>query len=72
MAIGDVVPGWMIQLRGGDSQDQGEIVVVGDHLSAGYWHDEERTRAAFREVSCNQVRAERCYFTGDWGAETRG
>ena len=72
VAIGHMVPGWTIQLRAGDSEDEGEIVVVGNHLSAGYWRDEEGTRAAFREVNSDGSRAERCYLTGDWGVRRDG
>lgn len=67
VAIGDCVPGWEIYLRGGESQDEGEITVASAYLAAGYWGDEERTRAAFREVDLGSSALERCYFTGDRG-----
>lgn len=66
VALGNDVPGWTIQLVGGPSPDEGQIVVCGDNLSLGYWSDEERTRRAFRHliVSGHTLRS---YFTGDWG-----
>jgi D-alanine--poly(phosphoribitol) ligase subunit 1 len=65
VAIGEDVPGWSIHLRGGDTADEGEIVVVSEFLSLGYWRDEERTRAAFRQVEFGDSGVQRCYFTGD-------
>ncbi len=67
VAIGDDVPGWSIHLRGGGSSDDGEIVVASEFLSLGYWQDEDRTRAAFRQVQFGGSPAQRSYFTGDRG-----
>lgn len=65
VAIGDDVPGWSIHLRGGDTANEGEIVVASDFLSLGYWRDEDRTRAAFRQVEFGKSGVQRSYFTGD-------
>lgn len=65
VAIGDDVPGWSIQLRGGDTANEGEIVVISEFLSLGYWRDEDRTRAAFRQVEFSELGLQRAYFTGD-------
>ncbi|MEZ6137016.1 MAG: AMP-binding protein [Pirellulaceae bacterium] len=67
VAIGDDVPGWSLFLRGGLNDDEGEIVMASDYLSLGYWQDEERTRAAFRQVDVGDSKEARCYFTGDRG-----
>jgi D-alanine--poly(phosphoribitol) ligase subunit 1 len=67
VAIGDDVPGWSIHLRGGDTDDEGEIVVASEFLSLGYWQDEDRTRASFRQVQFSDSRSQRSYFTGDRG-----
>jgi D-alanine--poly(phosphoribitol) ligase subunit 1 len=67
VALGDEVPGWTLSLRGGDSVDEGEIVVSSDCLSLGYWHDEDRTRHAFRQLRLEGAQERRSYFTGDWG-----
>jgi D-alanine--poly(phosphoribitol) ligase subunit 1 len=67
VAIGEDVPGWRIHLRGGDTSEIGEIVVVSEFLSVGYWLDEDRTRVAFRQVQFDESSAQRCYFTGDRG-----
>ena len=72
VAIGEDVPGWSIHLRGGDNPDEGQIVVASEFLSLGYWRDEERTRAALREVELGGSPAQRCYFTGDWGIRKDG
>ena len=72
VAIGEDVPGWSIHLCGDPSDEEGEIVVAGDFLSAGYWNDEERTRAAFRQVKFADSLTRRCYFTGDWGVRQSG
>lgn len=67
VALGDDVPGWSLSLRGGDSVDEGEIVVSSDCLSLGYWRDEDRTRDAFRQLRPEGTQERRSYFTGDWG-----
>lgn len=67
VAIGDDVPGWTVHLRGGDTPDEGEIVVASEFLSLGYWKDEDRTRAAFRQVEHGEWGWQRSYFTGDRG-----
>ncbi len=67
VALGEDVPGWILSLQGGDSADEGEIVVSSDSLSLGYWHDEDRTRDAFRQFRPDGVQECRSYFTGDWG-----
>lgn len=67
VALGEDVPGWNLSLRGGDSSDEGEIVVSSDYLALGYWGDEDRTRGAFRQLRCKGAREGRSYFTGDWG-----
>ena len=72
VAIGEEVAGWNIHLHGGDDGEEGEIVVASDFLSAGYWRDEEQTRASFRQVEFAGSLAQRCYFTGDWGVRRRG
>ena len=72
ISIGEDVPGWSIHLRGGDGDEEGEIVVASDFLSLGYWLDEARTRSAFRQVAFAGSSTQRCYFTGDWGVRRRG
>ena len=71
-AIGEDVPGWSIHLRGGNCDEEGEIVVASDFLSVGYWRDEERTRTVFRQVEFADSSTQRCYFTGDWGVRRGG
>lgn len=71
VALGDSVPGWSLVLLGGESSDEGEIVVAGDHLAAGYWSDEERTGRSFR-LRTNGHSWERIYLTGDRGVRRNG
>jgi acyl-coenzyme A synthetase/AMP-(fatty) acid ligase len=65
VAIGDNVPGWSLHLRGGETTNEGEIVVVSKFLSLGDWRDEGRTRAAFRQVEFGASGVQPSYFTGD-------
>jgi D-alanine--poly(phosphoribitol) ligase subunit 1 len=67
VAIGEDVPGWKLSLRGGDTPNEGEIVVSSEYLSLGYWCDEDRTRSVFRQLRQSDGSALRSYFTGDWG-----
>ena len=70
VAFGDAIPGMGLHLVGGAHDDEGEIVITGPQLAAGYWNDPARTEAAFRPVTTGGV-ATRGYYTGDWG-ERRG
>ena len=40
-------------------------MVASEFLSLGYWRDEDRTRAAFRQVEFDESGVQRSYFTGD-------
>lgn len=66
VAIGNEVAGWTIELSGEGTPDEGEIVVIGDNLSLGYWQDEEQTRAAFKQRTRGSE-VKRAYHTGDYG-----
>lgn len=71
VALGEDVPGWTLRLHGGETDNEGEIVVSSDHLSLGYWQDEDRTRTAFRQLRVTNEIA-RSYFTGDRGIRKDG
>ena len=45
------IPGMDIVLAGGAHEDEGEIVITGPQLAEGYWQDEEKTAAVFRDVA---------------------
>lgn len=66
VALGEEVPGWTIKLIGGPSPREGHIIVCGENLSLGYWEDEEKTVASFRELLVAGKRVQ-AYYTGDWG-----
>lgn len=67
VAIGEAIPGMGIHLVGGDTPDEGEIVITGPQVAAGYWRDPAQTEAAFRPFE-----GQPAYFTGDWGRRTNG
>jgi crotonobetaine/carnitine-CoA ligase len=49
-SIGRPLPGVRVELVGEDggvAEDVGEMRIVSDDVAAGYWHDEDATRAAF-------------------------
>ena len=71
VAIGQPIPGMALHLVGGQSPDEGEIVITGPQLAAGYWQDEERTAHAFRAVEVEGCRL-RGYYTGDWAQRREG
>jgi long-chain acyl-CoA synthetase len=63
-SVGRAAPNVVIEIRGEDMRvrppgESGEIVVRGGHVTAGYFRDEERTRASFTEDGA--------FRTGDFG-----
>ena len=70
VAIGDAIAGMGLHLVGGPHADEGEIVITGPQLAAGYFGDPVRTAAAFRNVPVDGEPV-LGYHTGDW-AERRG
>ena len=71
VAIGQPIPGMALHLVGGQGPDEGEIVITGPQLAAGYWQDEERTAHGFRDVEVEGRRL-RGYYTGDWAQRRDG
>ena len=71
--LGDVLPGWRIDLLGGRNADEGEIVVSGDNIAAGYWRNEAATEAAYRRLAlADSSGPQWAYFTGDWAQRRDG
>ena len=71
LPVGKTKPGTFIHIVDEDGNDvsegeKGEILIVGDSVSVGYFHNEERTRAAFGLRSEDGVEY-RSYRTGDEG-----
>jgi len=71
LPIGTPKPGTQIHIvdeQGADVEpgQKGEIVIVGDSVSVGYFHDEERTKASFSTRDMDGVPM-RSYRTGDEG-----
>lgn len=71
VAIGDPIPNTGMELVGGPSSDEGEIVITGAQLADGYWQDADKTSAAFRPVTAGG-QAVRGYYTGDWAQRIDG
>ncbi len=70
-ALGAPVPGMGLHLIGGAHEDEGEIVITGPQLAAGYWENAAQTAAAFRPVML-AGQPQRGYFTGDWAERING
>jgi D-alanine--poly(phosphoribitol) ligase subunit 1 len=66
VALGDAIPGMALHLVGGDTAQEGEILITGPQLARGYWQDADQTAASFVQ---HKVDGEICaaYKTGDWG-----
>ena len=71
VAIGQPIRGMALHLVGGPSPNEGEIVITGPQVAAGYWQDEGRTAKAFRMVN-TESGPERGYYTGDWAQRRDG
>jgi D-alanine--poly(phosphoribitol) ligase subunit 1 len=71
VSIGAAIEGMEMHLNGGAHADEGEIVITGPQLAAGYWQDAERTAAAFRDIDVGG-KAVRAYFSGDWAERHAG
>jgi D-alanine--poly(phosphoribitol) ligase subunit 1 len=67
VAIGEAIPGMQLHLVGGDHADEGEIVITGPQVAAGYWRDDAQTAASFRLHD-----GQRAYYTGDWARRSNG
>lgn len=72
VAIGEAIPEMQMFLRGGNSPDEGEIVLAGVQLAKGYWKDSESTLQQFRTLRLDSEEECRAYFTGDWGVRHDG
>ncbi len=71
IAIGEPIEGMELLLVGGESTDEGELVIVGPQLALGYWQDPERTAHAFRTL-VRDGRPCRAYHTGDRAERRQG
>ena len=69
VALGEPIPGMDIWLEGGESADEGEVVIGGPQVARGYWRDPERTAAVFGQARRGGVTL-RTYRTGDRAARS--
>jgi D-alanine--poly(phosphoribitol) ligase subunit 1 len=71
VALGDPISGMQLDLIGGETENEGEIVISGPQVARGYWRDDEQTRTAFGPMQLDG--AERyAYRTGDWAVKEGG
>ncbi|MBI5162530.1 MAG: AMP-binding protein [Magnetospirillum sp.] len=71
VAFGDPIPGMGLTLIGGESADEGEIVLTGPQVARGYWGDRTQTAAAFR-MAMIDGNLQWAYHTGDWAKRRDG
>lgn len=76
LPVGSVKPGSFIEILRADgspanNEEQGEIVILGNTIGAGYYHQPELTRKAFFECEKNGIQY-RGYRTGDLGYLDQG
>lgn len=65
LSIGNPIPGWNIDFVGGSTDMEGEIVIWGDYIGAGYWENAVETKARYRTfVKDNSDYP--AFYTGDW------
>ncbi len=64
VSIGKPIGHNRLYLVGGDTSDEGELVIAGPQLAEGYMNDPEKTAAVFRPLP--EFGEKRAYFTGDW------
>jgi len=70
VALGQPIPGMELILLGG-SNDEGELVILGEQLALGYWQNEAEAAKAFISISVEGV-DRRAYRTGDWVTKRDG
>lgn len=73
-SVGETLPGWQIELTGGATPDDGEIVIFGDNIGLGYFNDPSLTDAAYRTIpaAMDSSPSRRAYYTGDWAERVEG
>jgi len=71
VAIGEPIEGCNIHLIGGPTPQEGEIVITGKQLAAGYWQNKEQTEKAFKALQINGE-TQPAYYTGDWAELSEG
>ncbi len=64
VALGGALPGVALYLDPLEGLDQGELLIAGPQLAAGYWTDDAKTEAAF-QTRTTQDGPMRVYRTGD-------
>lgn len=70
VALGHPIPGTEILLHGG-CETEGELIILGKQLAAGYWRNPEETEKVFQKIFL-QGEEKPAYRTGDWIAKKEG
>ncbi|MEL6317169.1 MAG: AMP-binding protein, partial [Pseudomonadota bacterium] len=68
-AIGPPLGGMRVDLVGGRTADEGEIVISGDQVAFGYWRDLARSAERF---GTDAATGKRSFHTGDWAERIDG
>lgn len=62
--IGSPIPGWGLLLTNGEDEQNGEIMIYGEHIGIGYWRNPEATKRVYKEITINNQKT-RAFLTGD-------
>ena len=70
VALGQPIAGMDFELIG-DTDEEGELILLGEQLAIGYWQNEPETERVFKPIDINgQTRP--AYHTGDWVVKRGG
>ena len=70
--FGEAIGEMRLDLVGGDHSDEGEMVISGPQLAAGYWNDPALTAEKFRDHTRDDGRVVKAFFTGDYAERREG
>ena len=70
--FGEPIGAMRLDLVGGDDRSEGEMVISGPQLAAGYWKDPALTAEKFRDHTLDDGRVVTAFFTGDFAERRDG
>jgi D-alanine--poly(phosphoribitol) ligase subunit 1 len=71
VTVGEPIPGMTLILDGGNTDEEGEIIVAGPQVANGYWQDPQQTADTFSTILLDG-HYQPSYRTGDWAAYHEG